>query len=64
MQWGEECSGVSAVALVSVLQTLSSQMFAFKKRSPEFTNVGWLSYVDFNLISDFFALHKTLFSDF
>ena len=28
-QWGEECSGVNTVALVSVLQTRSSQMFVF-----------------------------------
>ena len=29
MQWWEECSGVNAVPLVSVLQTHSLQMFAF-----------------------------------
>ena len=29
-QWGEECSGVNVVPLVSVLQTRSSWMFVFK----------------------------------
>ena len=30
-QWEEECSGVNAVLLVSLLQTRSSWMFVFKK---------------------------------
>ena len=31
-QWGDECSGVNAVPLVSVLQTRSSRMFVFKMK--------------------------------
>ena len=48
-QWGEECSGVNAVLLVSVLQTGSSRMFVLNQDKWHVYTLIWFCFLTFQL---------------